>query len=206
MGKRMPCPHCGISTVFTIEDRREKVTIKGREVAFISRVSRCEKCGEELETPGQLDENLDAAREAYARKYETASPEALVDLRARYNSGQKAFGQILGFGELTMNSYEQGTVPDSTNRLLLALAENPLIFKAMYNINKLRIGAIQRERIESSDAFKSTGAWKGLEALAVELSDRQRKFVEESAERAGRSVVEQVAAQMNIAAVEAAHR
>jgi len=107
-----------------------------------------------------------AAREAYARLYEAPSSDALVSLRARYNASQKAFGALLGFGELTMNGYESGGTPDSTNRLLLKLAADPYIFKAMYRINSGKIGAIQRRRIEESEGFKAASAWSGLEALA----------------------------------------
>jgi len=113
-------------------------------------------CGEVFEAPGQLDANLDAAREAYSRLYEAPKPEELVALRARYGASQKAFSIILGFGELTMNSYENGATPDSTNRLLLKLAAKPHIFKEMYEINKSRIGALQRQRIEASEGFKAS--------------------------------------------------
>lgn len=89
---------------------------------------------------------------------ESPSPEALVSLRARYNASQKAFGAILGFGELTMNSYESGSTPDSTNRLLLKLAADPLIFKAMYEINSGKIGALQRKRIEDSEGYRAAEA------------------------------------------------
>jgi len=87
------------------------VTIKGHEVAFAASCYRCTSCGEVFLAPGQLDANLAIAREVYARLYETPEPEALVALRAKYSAGQKAFGMILGFGELTINSYEQGDRP-----------------------------------------------------------------------------------------------
>lgn len=83
------------------------------------------------------------------------SPAELVALRACYNASQKAFGAILGFGELTMNSYEKGNTPNPTNRLLLELAKDPYIFKAMYRLNSAKIGALQRKRIEESDGYRS---------------------------------------------------
>jgi len=153
MPECMPCSHCGKTRKVELVERDEQVTIKGREVTFSASCYRCTSCGEELLAPGQLDANLSAAREVYARLYDTPGPEALVALRAKYNAGQKAFGMILGFGELTMNSYEQGGSPDPTNRLLLKLAAEPQLFKAMYDINKSRIGAIQRQRIEGSEGF-----------------------------------------------------
>ena len=193
MSNRLPCSRCGATRDIEIIKRVEQVTIKGKEVSFTAHYSRCLTCKDEFEAPGQLDANLDAAREAYARLYEAPSPEALVGLRARYSASQKAFGAILGFGELTMNSYENGGTPDSTNRLLLKLAADPLIFKAMFVINSGKIGATQRRRIEESPGYKAASSWEGLEALSRELTELQRAKVEECAASAGRSIPEQVA-------------
>ena len=97
---------------------------------------------------------------------ESVSPEKIISIRESYNASQKAFGLILGMGELTINSYEQGkSIPMSSNRLLLHLSENPLIFFEMYERNKNKIGAIQRERIEASEAFMNYKKSGGLENL-----------------------------------------
>lgn len=193
MSNRLPCSRCGVTRDIEIIERVEQVTIKGREISFNAHYSRCLTCGDEFEAPGQLDANLDAAREAYARLYEAPSPEALVSLRARYNASQKAFGAILGFGELTMNGYESGGTPDSTNRLLLKLATDPLIFKAMYDINSSKIGAIQRRRIEESEGFLTALRWSGLSGLLPYLTQVQQGKIEACAERSQRSIPEQVA-------------
>jgi putative zinc finger/helix-turn-helix YgiT family protein len=192
MTEKLPCPHCELDRDVELVERDDHVKIKGRDVAFKSHLYRCTTCGNEFEMPGQLDANLDAAREAYARMYEAPTPEQLVAIRSRYGASQKAFGMILGFGELTMNSYEQGAAPDSTNRLLLKLADNPVFFKAMYDINSMRIGALQRQRIESSEAYRSVESWKGMEALAATLTQVQRQKVEACAEQNKKTILQQV--------------
>ncbi len=198
MSNRMPCARCGEIREVEIVEREELVTIKGKEISFKARYSRCLSCGDEFEASGQLDANLDAAREAYARLYEAPSPETLVALRARYNASQKAFGAILGFGELTMNGYESGGTPDSTNRLLLKLAADPLVFKAMYDINSGKIGAIQRRRIEDSEGFQAALRWSGLGALSPYLTQLQREKIEACASRNDRSVPEQLAVYVGV--------
>lgn len=113
-----------------------------------------------------MDENLLTARETYELLEDSVSPAKIIAIRESYNASQKAFGLILGMGELTINSYEHGkSIPMSSNRLLLHLSENPLIFFEMYERNKNKIGAIQRERIESSEAFKNYKKSGGLENL-----------------------------------------
>lgn len=193
MSDRLPCSRCGKTRDFEVVEREERVTIKGKEVSFTARFSRCLTCGNEFETSGQLDADLDAAREAYARLYESPAPEALVALRSRYNASQKAFGAILGFGELTMNGYESGGTPDSTNRLLLKLAADPCTFKAMYDINSGKIGAIQRRRIEESEGFREALRWSGLGGLLPYLTQVQQEKIEACAERYERAVPEQIA-------------
>ena len=102
----------------------------------------------------------------------SVSPEKIIAIRESYNASQKAFGLILGMGELTINSYEQGkSIPMSSNRLLLHLSENPLIFFEMYERNKNKIGAIQRERIEASLPYQKCKKLGGLEGLYNNISD-----------------------------------
>ena len=202
MTDRVPCPHCEKIRDVELVEREEQVTIEGREVAFRAQLSRCTTCGEEFEAPGQLDANLTSAREAYARLYQIPTPAQLVKLRSRYGASQKVFGLILGFGELTMNTYEQGGVPDPSNRLLLKLAENPVFFKAMYDQNNARIGATQRRCVESSAGFQAAESWKGMEALAVALTPAEQAKVQTCAARYHQTVLQQVCGYVRAASIQ----
>jgi putative zinc finger/helix-turn-helix YgiT family protein len=181
MDEKMPCPLCEQARDAEVVERDETVTIKGKEVTFPAHFYRCLRCGEEFETSEQLDANLLAAREAFKALCESISPEALRELRAGYGASQKAFGLILGFGELTINTYEQGGVPTEPNRNLLRLAQDPRVFRMLYEANKDKIGALQRKRIEASAAFHRAAQWAGLEGLYDTLSEEERKTVEETA-------------------------
>ena len=183
MSEKMPCPNCAQLREVALTERNETVTIKGKEVTFPARFSRCIHCGEEFENPEQLDANLLAAREAYKARYESISPDALRELRAGYGASQKAFGLILGFGELTINTYEQGGVPTEPNRNLLRLARDPRVFRMLFEANKDKIGALQRRRIEGSAGFRQAAQWDGVEGLYDALSEEKRRTVEEAASR-----------------------
>jgi len=167
MTKLLPCPTCEKDMPMELKKSTEKIRIKGKEVEYEAEFYRCPVCGTELEQPAQLDRNLAAAREAYERQYASPSPEDLVALRESYGASQKAFSLLLGFGETTMNSYEKGQVPDSTNRLLLKLSQDPVVFQKIYQMNKHKIGLLQRKRIESSHAYQ--GASQGQVVLSAEL-------------------------------------
>jgi putative zinc finger/helix-turn-helix YgiT family protein len=176
---KMSCPDC--EAVRDVEEvhSREHVSIKGKEVEFDAVACKCTVCGKTFETMEQMDANLLAAREAYTAKYEAVTPDFVRNLREKYNASQKAFGLILGMGELTINSYEAGkAVPSSTNRLLLQLAEHPLVFCEMYEKNKDKIGMTQRKRIESSACYTSVCRWGGIETLYQRLSAQERDELE----------------------------
>ena len=163
---KMSCPYCeSIHEVHKIT-RTESIVFKGKNVSYEAVHYECCNCHEIFDSAQMMDENLLAAREAYELMEESVSPAKIISIRESYNASQKAFGLILGMGELTINSYEQGkSIPMSSNRLLLHLSENPLIFFEMYERNKNKIGAIQRERIESSESFKNYKKSGGLENL-----------------------------------------
>ena len=193
MSEMRMCYTCETERAVEQEERKETVTIKGKEVEFTAISYRCTVCGDDFETPEQMDANLEAAREAYALRYENFSPEELVTLRNSYNASQKAFGLLLGFGELTMNSYEKGSIPTSTNRLLIKLSSDPYCFRKMYDVNKSRIGETQRKRIETSAGFQETKHWERMDAVYHTLTADERRSVERRATGSGSSVSRTVA-------------
>lgn len=67
------CCNCEAVREVEIVDVEETVTMKGVEVTFTARVTRCTTCGTEFETCGQLDANLNAARRAYKEKTDQQS-------------------------------------------------------------------------------------------------------------------------------------
>ncbi|HOU39555.1 MAG TPA: YgiT-type zinc finger protein [Treponemataceae bacterium] len=186
------CPMCGQMATMQLVSLSQEAEIKGKLVKFASPALKCSSCGEEIFTPEQMDESLHASREAYERQYASPSPDELVALRERYGASQKAFSILLGFGELTMNSYEQGSIPDSTNRLLLKLAENPVCFAEMYRINKDKIGLTQRRRIESSEGFRSASSWVSLPGLTGDLTGVEMGKIETCAKATGVTITSKV--------------
>lgn len=186
---KMSCPYCEAIHDVKEVSRKESIVIKGKTVTYKAIHYECSNCHEIFDSAEMMDQNLLAAREAYELLENSVSPEKIISIRESYNASQKAFGLILGMGELTINSYEQGkSIPMSSNRLLLHLSENPLIFFEMYERNKNKIGAIQRERIESSQAFKNCNKWGGLENLYNHLSETEREVIENRTSVSGSSI------------------
>ncbi len=170
---KLSCPYCEAIHEVRKINRTESIEFKGKNVSYQAVHYECCNCHEIFDSAQLKDENLIAAREAYELLEESVSPAKIIAIRESYNASQKAFGLILGMGELTINSYEQGkSIPVSSNRLLLHLSENPLTFFEMHERNKNKIGTIQRERIESSEAFKNYQKSGGLENLYRSFAGR----------------------------------
>lgn len=185
------CPYC--ETIRDVKEvkRNETIEIKGKKVSYEAVHYECTECHNLFDTKEQMGKNLLAAREAYDLQYNSITSDKIIKIREKYNASQKAFSLILAMGELTINSYEQNkSVPNSSNRLLLQLAENPLIFFEMYEKNKSKIGAIQREHIESSQMYKDCQRWGGLENLYQHLSSTEREVIENKTYIVGSSVVQ----------------
>ena len=151
---KMSCPYCEKVRDIEVVTREEQMEDNGVKFRYKIQQCLCKTCNKVFETADQMDANLIEAREAYQVATQTCTPSEIKNIRLKYNASQKAFGLILGMGELTINSYEQGkSIPNTTNRLLLQLSQDPYVFLKMYNINKMKIGDSQRKRIESSNAF-----------------------------------------------------
>jgi len=68
MTKIMPCPTCEKRLKVYLSSHMEHVTVRGKDIDFLSKSYCCLKCGKEFDTSQTMDANLERAREAYNRK------------------------------------------------------------------------------------------------------------------------------------------
>ncbi|OHE63637.1 MAG: hypothetical protein A2Z99_03180 [Treponema sp. GWB1_62_6] len=144
------CPVCEAIRTVEFGSRAETLPVRGVDVEIEAEFSRCTVCGEEFADAESMDRTLQAAYAGYRHKLGILSPDEIRAIRARYGVSQKAFGLILGFGELTINSYESGSLPTEANNNLIKLVRHPETFKELFGSNKDKIGPTQRKRIETA--------------------------------------------------------
>lgn len=154
MTKKMSCPTCEKIVNVSEIKKETNVIIKGKNISYLAPMFKCSVCGSEFQTMEQLEASLKIGKEAAEKAEDQLTPEKIISIREKYNASQKAFAIILGMGELTINKYEQGEKPSSSNRLLLLLSEDPACFYKMYTINKYKIGSVQKEKIEKSPVLR----------------------------------------------------
>jgi putative zinc finger/helix-turn-helix YgiT family protein len=150
------CPSCRKTSPIRVESRKETYRVRGQDIEAMYPVSVCEICGLEFSTAEQADAGLKASYEIYRSRNEMLSPDEIVQLRNSYHASQKAFGLILGFGELTINTYEQGSLPAESHQKILALARDPAWFAAQFIKAKEALGPTQCKRVQSAlDAIRA---------------------------------------------------
>lgn len=153
MSDLFPCEKCNEMRECSVIETTDTSVVKGKVVKYRSEYMKCSVCGCLFQTPEQLDNSLLSARIAYDNLNISVLPMDIIKIREKYNASQKAFGVLLGMGELTINSYEQGKIPSSAHRTLLELSKNPYCFYEMYNLNKDKISNLQRKKICKNEFF-----------------------------------------------------
>lgn len=142
------CPHCAALTDVTTQARSEAFLVRGEPIETEHHFSVCNVCGLEFAAAEQAQIGLAAAREIYRNLHRLVMPEEITRIRAKYGAGQRAFGIVLGFGEATINSYEQGELPTDANSNLIRLAEDPTVFARLFAERNSLLGPTQRKRIQ----------------------------------------------------------
>lgn len=142
------CPYCEKISPVKIKTPPEKRRVKNTEVTAIVFYTECSVCKKEFMTPDQMDKSLKNAFTKYREIHNIITSEEIVNIRSKYNISQKAFAKLLGFGELTINSYENGTIPTKVSSNLIRLVNNSNNFAILFEENKNKLTLLQRTKIE----------------------------------------------------------
>lgn len=114
------CPYCKSEQEYEIEKRIFK-EYKGVDVHVEETIPICKKCGNELVIPSIEDENLRKIYNRYREMKDMITPLEIQDLRKKYNISQRELTSILDFGKMTINRYENGSLPSKSQSDYLKL-------------------------------------------------------------------------------------
>lgn len=129
---------------------------KMREVRATSRISmgsraatvnaarlRCEKCGEEVFTPKQMDAAQVSAARALRQAAGLLAPAKIREIRQRYRLTQAELEALLGVGPKSVVRWERGTVCQSgaADTLLRLLDSSPFVFEHLAQKSEVRSSA-----------------------------------------------------------------
>ncbi len=118
------CPYCRKDVEYDLEKRDIK-EFRGVVVDTYENVPVCKKCGNDLYISDIENENNKRIYDIYRSKEDIIKPQDIVNLRKKYNISQRELTYILGFGKMTINKYERGSLPTkSQSDYLKLLIEN----------------------------------------------------------------------------------
>jgi putative zinc finger/helix-turn-helix YgiT family protein len=143
------CPVCEDERTIEIDTRKETQTIKNQQISAEIEYSKCRECGSEFSTAEQMKKNLEKFRQVYREKNDIVTPAEIKSLREEYGVSQKTLAKILDFGQLTINSYEQGSIPSGAHNNLFKLIRDPDNFLKLLEDSRERLTRTQVNKIDS---------------------------------------------------------
>ncbi len=117
------CPYCNSEQEYYIDKRIFK-EYKGVDVNVEENVPICKKCGNELVINNIEDENLKRIYNKYRELKNIITPSEIKNLRNKYDISQRELTAILDFGKMTINRYENGSLPSKSQSDYLRLISN----------------------------------------------------------------------------------
>ncbi len=147
--KLFNCETCGKKVATRIEDRTEDLPVKGEPIEIQSRVRVCEECGRSIYDKVLDTESLRQAFDIYRRKHNILAPSQIKELREKYGLSQRGLAALLGWGEVTIHRYEQGSIPDEVHNQMLQLVDAPESMEKIFRQHKDRLPLYVQRRLEA---------------------------------------------------------
>lgn len=85
----------------------------------------CQKCGEEIIEDEVFDRSLLNAFNTYRKKHNLLLPEEIENILETYDLSQRALSRLLGWGEVTINRYLNGSLQDKAHDQMLSFITQP---------------------------------------------------------------------------------
>lgn len=103
---------------------------KGKVVNIKENIAVCKECGKDIFVPEIEDDNLKRLYAKYGELAGLIKPAQIIELREKYCISQREFCAILGWGKMTVNRYERGSLPSQSHSDILKLIiDNEEVFK-----------------------------------------------------------------------------
>ena len=149
MKKSYYCYGCNGMTKTKIVEKDQTLNVKGKDITLRVQVRVCSVCGEEI-----LDEELDEKTlKMFYKEYRNLEnlllPEEIKSIRQKYNLSQTSFAKLLGFGEKTINRYENGAIQDVCHDNLIRLMDSMDSFILLWKERKKLLSIKEQDYIYS---------------------------------------------------------
>lgn len=108
------CMECNKEREYMVKKIVTRQMVKGKEFKFKSTIAYCTFCGEEVNVPGMMDQNMKQEDEQVRSFKRLISIQEINELMDMYHMGKAPLSLALGFGEVTLTRYLDGQMPSQT--------------------------------------------------------------------------------------------
>lgn len=126
--EKVYCSNCNEKHNYHIEKEIRK-EFRGQIVNVVEDIPKCEKCGNDIFVSPIENENLKRLYKKYSELTGTITAEEIIGLRNKYDISQRDLVSILGWGKMTINRYERGSLPNQSHSdyLKLLISNNQML-------------------------------------------------------------------------------
>ena len=122
------CPLCEKTHKVKVYEEEAKVLIKNIPVEYKEIYYLCSESNEEFYPEKIMDENLTKARDAYKSLRSLLTSSEIKEIRNYYGLSQKELSNLFGWGDITIQRYENKAIQDETYDEVLKRAKDDPMF------------------------------------------------------------------------------
>lgn len=130
-GVNYNCPICEKIHKVMVCEEETKALVKNNPVEYKEIFYLCPESNEEFYPGNVMDENLIRARDSYKKANGLLTSSEIKEIRNYYGLNQKEFSNIFGWGDITIQRYENKAIQDETYDEVLKRAKDDPMF--VYN-------------------------------------------------------------------------
>ena len=122
------CPICEKKHKVEVYEEETKALVKKKPIEYKEIFYFCPKSKEEFYPEKVLDQNLIRARDSYKEENGFLASSEIKEIRNYYKLNQKEFANLFGWGDITVQRYENKCIQDETYDEVIRRAKDDLLF------------------------------------------------------------------------------
>ena len=170
------CPECNKNVKYTVNKNVIK-EYKGYDVNVEENIANCSECNEDIFVAELEEDNLKRLYDKYRELSDIVTPEEILKFRGKYNISQRELVAIMDWGKMTINRYENGSLPSAGHADLLKLiTTNDIFLKEKVNdaLDKGRITIKTYNKVNESLKNNINDFYR--ECVITDLTHREDEY------------------------------
>lgn len=139
------CNHCYDEKEATVEKLATTFDVRGDKITVSGQVPVCTECNQRISNPEFDGPNLLEAYREYRRRYGLLQQEEIVELRKKYELSQRAMARLFGWGPITVQRYESGSLQDLSHNHLMLSMRDPNFVANIVQSPTCKLGELEKQ-------------------------------------------------------------